>query len=144
MRVAFINARDTWPLRSKVLRPGQPITECDYPNDRAPDTFHLGVLEEDVIIGIGSFYRERHDSLRGWKQYRLRGMAVDPAWQGKGTGSTLMRFGIDHLRAIKADLLWCNARDNALDFYLGLGMRVHGEGFDIPGIGPHHRMAMAL
>jgi len=143
MRIRFIKAKDTWPLRQLVLRPGQPIEECDFPNDRNPDSFHLGV-ERGSIIAIGSFYGERHDALKGWKQYRLRGMAVHPDFRGKGAGAMLMRFGISHLKDQRADLLWCNARENATSFYKKLGFAPHGEPFLIEGIGMHEVLYLRL
>ncbi len=144
MPIRFIKARDTWPLRHLVLRPGQPLDTCDFPNDRGEGAFHLAVVKDEAIVCIGSFYKEDHSDLKGWKQYRLRGMATHPDHRGRGHGSALLRFALDHLRAQKADLLWCNARDNALPFYRGLGFTTHGGVFDIPGIGPHHLLALKL
>ncbi|MBP6390042.1 MAG: GNAT family N-acetyltransferase [Flavobacteriales bacterium] len=144
MRIAYLKAPDTWPLRHLVLRPHQPIEECDYPNDRNPDSFHLGAFSKNELIAIASFYKERKDGLTGWIQYRLRGMAVHPDQRGKGVGGKLLVFGFDHLRDLKADLLWCNARDNAKGFYLAHGMEVHGPPFTIEGIGEHQLMFRRL
>lgn len=140
MRIKFIKAQDTWPLRHRVLRPHQAIEDCDYPNDRNPESFHLGVFIGEHLIGIGSFYAEKHEALKGWKQYRLRGMATHPEFQGQGAGGKLLRFAFEHLHAQKADLLWCNARENALRFYQDLGFTVLGEPFTIAGIGEHYVM----
>ncbi len=138
MPIRFIKARDTWPLRHAVLRPGQPLEECDFPNDRNPDSFHLAVVKDEAIVCIASFYKEDSPALTGWLQYRLRGMATDPGHRAQGHGTALIRFALEHLHALKADLLWCNARSNALDFYRGLGFVEHGAPFDLPGIGTHH------
>jgi len=140
MRIAFIKARDTWPLRHAVLRPHMTLEDCDYPNDRNPDSFHLGVFHRDELICIGSFYAERAEGLKGWRQYRLRGMATHAEHRGKGAGGHLVRFAMDHLAHLKADLLWCNARREAMDFYGRLGFDVQGDAFDIPGIGEHFQM----
>jgi len=123
-----------------VLRPHQTIEDCDYPNDRNPESFHLGVFIGEHLIGIGSFYAERNDALKGWKQYRLRGMATHPEFQGQGAGAKLIRFALEHLRAQRADLLWCNARENAKVFYEKLGFGIQGEPFTIEGIGEHFVM----
>ena len=140
MRIVFIKAQDTWSLRHRVLRPHQTIEDCDYPNDRNPESFHLGVFIGEHLIGIGSFYAEKNDALKGWKQYRLRGMATHPEFRGQGAGAKLIRFAVEHLRAQKADLLWCNARENAKGFYEKLGFGTHGEPFHIEGIGEHFVM----
>lgn len=144
MRIRFIKARETWPLRHRVLRPNQTLEDCDYPNDRNPESFHLGVFIGEHLIGTGSFYAERNDSLKGWKQYRLRGMATHPEFQGQGAGARLIRFAIEHLRAQRCDLVWCNARENASGFYDKLGFKLHGEPFHIDGIGMHFVMYRRL
>lgn len=144
MRIRFIKAHETWSLRHRVLRPHQTLEDCDYPNDRNPDSFHLGVSLGEHLIGIGSFYAERNDALKGWKQYRLRGMAIHPEFQGQGGGTKLIRFALDHLRAQRGDLLWCFARENALGFYERLGFIPHGEPFHVDGIGLHQVMYRRL
>ena len=40
----------------------------------------------------------------------------------------------------ECDLLWCNARLVAVNFYKSLGFKINGELFDIVGIGPHYYM----
>lgn len=140
MRIRFIKAPDTYALRHRVLRPHQTIEDVQFPNDRNPDSFHLGTYIGEHLIGVASFYRERHEELMGWKQYRLRGMATHPDLQGQGVGKRMLRFALEHLRAQQADLLWCNAREGAAAFYERLGFRIHGPLFDIPGVGPHYIM----
>jgi ribosomal protein S18 acetylase RimI-like enzyme len=140
MRIKFIKAPDTWPLRHRVLRPHQTIEDCDYPNDRNPESFHLGVFIGEHLIGVGSFYAEKNDALRGWKQYRLRGMAMHPEFRGQGAGAKLMRFALEHLRAQRADLLWCNARESAKGFYTKLGFAIQGDAFSVEGLGEHFVM----
>jgi GNAT superfamily N-acetyltransferase len=144
MRIQFIKAMETWPLRHKVLRPHGTLEDCDFPNDRNPESFHLAAFEGERIVCVASFYREDSPGSKGWKQYRLRGMATDPELRGQGVGSLLLRFAMDHLQALKADLLWCNARENALPFYMKLGFTVHGDAFEIPGIGPHFLLSIKL
>lgn len=138
MPIHFITAREIWPLRHKVLRPHMTLADCDYPHDNDANTFHLAKVEADRILCIGSFYMESSPALKGWKQYRLRGMATEPDRRGAGLGSELIQFAREHLRTQKADLLWCNARENALPFYAKLGFTKQGSAFDIPGIGPHY------
>ena len=140
MRVRFIRTTDTYPLRLRVLRPGGTEEDCHWANDRLEGSFHLGVHIGEHRIGIGSFYPEKHPDLKGWKQYRLRGMATHPDFQGQGAGKRLLSFAMEHLKAQHADVLWCNARLVALPFYTAMGFAVEGPEFDIPGIGPHYLM----
>lgn len=144
MHIRFIKASDTHSLRHRVLRPHQTIEDCDYPNDRNLESFHLGAFLGGHLIGIGSFYPERNDALKGWKQYRLRGMATHPEFHGQGVGRQLLEFAFDHLHAKKCDLLWCNARVNAKGFYERMGFAVHGEPFTLEGIGEHYVMVRRI
>jgi ribosomal protein S18 acetylase RimI-like enzyme len=140
MRIKFIKAPDTWALRHRVLRPHQTLEDCDYPNDRNPDSFHLGVFIGEHLVCIGSFYAEKNMDLKGWKQYRLRGMATHPDFQNQGAGTKLLTFALDHLKAQRADLLWCNARSNAKAFYERANFTVVGVPFTIEGVGEHYVM----
>jgi GNAT superfamily N-acetyltransferase len=144
MRIRFVKAKDTHPLRHKVLRPHQPVDEVDFVNDRNPDSFHLGAFIGEHLIGVASFYAERSDQVKGWKQYRLRGMASHPDFQGQGVGRRLLGFGLEHLRDLHADVLWCNAREKARVFYERLGFQAVGEPFVIGDIGPHYLMFRKL
>ncbi|MBL7938704.1 MAG: GNAT family N-acetyltransferase [Flavobacteriales bacterium] len=144
MRVRFIKAQDTHALRLKVLRPGGLLEDVDFANDRLVGAFHLGLQIGEHRISVGSFYPEPHPELNGWKQFRLRGMATHPDFQGQGAGARLLRFALEHLKAQHADLLWCNARVKAVPFYERAGLAVHGERFEIPGIGGHYVMYRRL
>ncbi len=144
MRVRFIKAQDTHALRLKVLRPGGILEDVDFANDRLAGGFHLGVQIGEHRIAVGSFYPEAHPALTGWKQFRLRGMATHPDFQGQGAGAKLIAFALEHLKAQHADVLWCNARVKAKSFYDRAGFVVHGELFDIPGIGGHYVMYRRL
>ncbi|NVJ66568.1 MAG: GNAT family N-acetyltransferase [Gammaproteobacteria bacterium] len=133
-----------YPLRSKVLRPGQAISSCHYPEDKQADAFHLAALDSGNVIGIASFYHEAHPDLDGNKAYRLRGMAVEPEMQSYGIGSKLLSQAFDICNKAGADLLWCNARTAAMNFYLKLGFKATGEPFELAGIGEHYLMHREL
>ncbi|MBV6406185.1 MAG: hypothetical protein GFGODING_02970 [Flavobacteriales bacterium] len=137
MRITRIPARATWPLRQLVLRPGLPVEQCHFPNDDGPSTFHLGAWDDAVLVGIASLYAEACTSLPAQRPFRLRGMAVHPGQRGRGVGRALLQEAVDAVRAMDGDLLWCNARTGAGDFYRRAGFVVEGEVFDVPGIGPH-------
>ena len=144
MRVRFIKAQDTHALRLKVLRPGGVPEDVDFANDRLSEAFHLGVQIGEHRIAVGSFYPEAHPEITGWKQFRLRGMATHPDFQGQGAGAQLLQFALEHLKEQHADLLWCNARVKAMAFYERAGLVVHGEQFEIEGIGGHYVMYRRL
>lgn len=139
-----ISSEDTVPLRSKILRPGQDIKNCIYPNDGDKDAFHLGAFIETKQIAIVSFYKENHPDLTGKIQYRFRGMATLNEYRKKGYASSLLRFAFQKIKLMNGDQVWCNARINAITLYENMGMKVSSEEFDIPGIGPHLVMKIDL
>ncbi len=69
-------------------------------------------------------------------------MATDPEFQGIGAGKRLMTFAIEHIKAQRADMIWCNARVIAIPFYEKMGFEIKGDQFEIPGIGPHFLMTL--
>jgi ribosomal protein S18 acetylase RimI-like enzyme len=71
-------------------------------------------------------------------------MATRPRARGRGAGRVLLDACIAHAREMRGALLWCNARVPARGFYERAGLEVLGEVFEIPRIGPHLLMWMAL
>lgn len=132
-------------MRQSVLRPHQTIQEMVYPGDDAPGSLHLAAVDEmQRIVGIASFYRNPHPLGASEGDWRLRGMAVEPQLQGMGLGGRLVRAGVDRIREHGGRRLWCNARVTAQRFYEKLGFVAEGECFDIPTIGPHYVMSIAV
>ncbi|ACV26830.1 GNAT family N-acetyltransferase [Kangiella koreensis] len=135
------------PLRHSVLRAGQPIESCYYEEDNREECFHLAALIDKQLVSIASFYLESHPNLDTAPKsgsdsaWRLRGMATDPEFQGKGYGAELLREGLRICREKGAQVLWCNARTTAAPFYSKLNFDIKGEEFVIEGIGPHYFMS---
>jgi GNAT superfamily N-acetyltransferase len=71
--------------------------------------------------------------------WRLRGMATEPARRGEGFGALALRAALDYARERGAQRVWCNARTPALGFYERHGFTVVGDEFDLPDAGPHYR-----
>lgn len=144
MPIRFLRPGETHVLRRSVLRPQQPVEEMEWSMDRAEGSFHVGFEEHGELVCIASFLKERNDRLRGWAQYRLRGMAVPPSHQRHGFGRRVLLFGLEHARHMKADLVWCNAREGAVAFYARAGFVAEGAPFAIEGIGLHQLMYLRL
>lgn len=140
----LILPQQTYPLRHKVLRPHQPIEACQYPGDEDEGTFHLAAFDQNQIVSIVSFYQEGHPEVSGANPYRFRGMATDPAYQGQGLGSELLKQALEEAKKRGADVVWCNAREVAFSFYEQLGLHCIGELFEIEGIGPHKVMVKRI
>lgn len=139
-----VSAVETRYLRHVVLRPHQRPEELVYPGDDAPDTVHQALYVGDEQHGVASLYREPQPGSKSTTEWRLRGMAVLAANQGRGYGAALLQTCIDHATRQGGTRLWCNARTTASGFYLKLGFAVEGGEFELPGIGPHYLMWRAL
>lgn len=138
----IISAAETIDLRSRILRPGQPIEICHYPGDDLPSSFHLGIRnEKGQVICNGTFVQQPHEYFsEAVLPYRLRGMATDTIFQGQGLGSIVIHKALHILTEKRCDLFWFNARTSAEKFYSKLGFEVIGDIFDIPLAGPHKVM----
>ena len=51
-----------------------------------------------------------------------------------------MEESFKELKKRDSDLVWCNARLVAVDFYKSVEFKITGELYDIAGIGPHYYM----
>ena len=140
MDIKVVAAKDIRPLRNLVLRPNLPIETTYYDLDNDIETFHLASIMDNTIISIGTFYPENDIELQTKNGYRLRGMATHPKFRRKSAATKLMKESFVLLKEKKCDVLWCNARLVAVEFYKTLGFKITGEIFDIPSIGPHYKM----
>ena len=140
MDIKVVAAKDIRPLRNLVLRPNLPIETTYYDLDHDIETFHLASIMDNTIISIGTFYPENDIELQTKNGYRLRGMATHPKFRRKSAATKLMKESFVLLKEKKCDVLWCNARLVAVEFYKSLGFKITGKIFDIPSIGPHYKM----
>jgi GNAT superfamily N-acetyltransferase len=140
----FISAKETHTLRLTVLRPGRPVEAAFFSGDDLPETRHLGAYCENQLLAIASLYRAEFPGQPGTPAFQLRGMATAPEAQKSGLGRALLGAAVDYVRQEGVDLLWCNARTSALDFYQKAGFEIVGKEFDIHDVGPHFRMILNL
>ena len=135
MIVKEITAKETYKIRKELLRKGLPMSE-EMEGDLYDSTFHLGVFFDNKIIGVASFMKKNNLVFKG-TQYQLRGMATSHSFQQRGLGTLLLVKGMEILKNKNVELLWCNARVSALQFYLKCGFNRVGKEFEIPLVGPH-------
>ena len=128
------------PLRSLILRPGQPVESTDYDKDKDNTTLHYAVLKNGTALCIATFYPEPMEDVSSTRAYRLRGMATYPDFRRLGLASNLMHKAMTDLRHEGCDLLWCKARLVAIEFYESLGFMKIGPMYEIEGIGSHFIM----
>ncbi len=145
MTVVIIKSNDCIDLRSRILRPRQPIELCHFAEDDFESTFHLGVLKNEKIISNGTFMQNTNPYFSDNKNvYRLRGVATDKQFQGQGCGRLILAKAEDILTEKKCEILWFNARESAFGFYEKCGYKKIGDMFDIAGVGPHKVMFKKL
>lgn len=135
-----VTAQDVLPLRVKILRPQGSVTECIFVGDNEESTLHLTCLAAGALIGIGSVIQESENGELGQNIWRIRGMAVDPSYRGRGIGAQILDSLIKYVELNQGQKIWCNARTPAIGLYKKFGFHTHGEEFELPEIGPHYRM----
>ena len=132
------DASELVDLRYAVLRAGYPRESATFAVDDDETTLHAGAFAGDRNVGCATMMREPRE---GRPAYRLRGMAVDPAFHRRGIGRLLLQLLESRvLESGYTTLLWCNARTPAVPFYKSMGWKVVSEEFDIPTAGPHFVM----
>ena len=115
MIIKQIKANETYPLRLSVLK------TCDdyiyqYQGDFDKETMHFGAFIDDKLVGIASLM-QNNNPLFNEKQFQLRGMAVATTHHSKNIGSKLVAHIITICEQQNTTILWCNAREKAIDFY---------------------------
>jgi len=151
----------TRPLRQRVLRPHQRVEDLFFDGDDDVATMHFGAflnvdspgaLPVQEPIGIASMYNKPAPEkwaaagrgITGPAAWQLRGMATSPEHRGTGAGGLLLQACLAWAREHQGSIFWCNARVGVRGFYERYGLAVHGEPYDMPGIGPHVFMWLPL
>jgi ribosomal protein S18 acetylase RimI-like enzyme len=121
---------DTRELRRAVLRPHETLEQVAA--REAPDTYVAAAFDGDALVAAGMIVPGNEHG-----EWRIRGMATDPAARGRGAGSAVLGALLEHAAQQGALRVWCNARTPARSLYERAGMRVVSEEFELPEIGPH-------
>lgn len=132
--IKLISTQETHPLRKSVLGENIPDYQYIYKGDDDEETLHFGWFENETLGGILTAMKT------GDKIWQFRGMAVLQSQQGKNVGGDLLTFASNYLKS-QADLIWLNAREKVLNFYLNNGFAPEGEFFEIKNIGLHLKMS---
>lgn len=135
-----IKTSDTYLIRNAILRKGKSIESCKFIGDDDENSFHLGYFSDEKLIGIVSLFLISNENFKEKRQYQLRGMAVLDEFQKYGIGTKLIQAAEKEITKLNASLLWFNAREVAVPFYLKLNYKTFGTKFEINGIGPHYKM----
>ncbi|OIQ22556.1 MAG: GNAT family N-acetyltransferase [Flavobacterium sp. MedPE-SWcel] len=138
--IKIIQSQDTYSVRQPVLRPGKPIESCVFIGDDDKTTVHFGIYCNDILAGILSIFKTSTSIFPEKEQYQMRGMAILPEHQKKGLGEKLLYKGEEYIKSKKAQVIWFNARENAVQFYKKTGFEIINNSFNIPDIGIHYIM----
>jgi len=139
IQIREIRASQTHQLRIDILRKG--IAEnYIFKGDEDKTTFHLGAFSDDKIIGIATFIKNDYQLFTTKLSYQIRGMAINQAYQNTGIGNSVLLESYIILKYKKCNILWCNAREIAVDFYHKQNFKIIGSSFNITGIGKHFIM----
>lgn len=134
-------------LRARILRAGLDPSTAHFPGDDDPLAIHALARRGTRAVGVGSLLPE---PLEGVPGYRVRGMAVEQDYRGRGVGARILQhlLQVAHeatgtqeesvtSRSTSVTPVWCHARVAARSLYERHGFEVVGEVFVIEGIGPH-------
>ncbi|MBZ9785961.1 GNAT family N-acetyltransferase [Psychroflexus sp. CAK57W] len=144
VEIKYISSGETIDLRHLVLRQGRPRNSSHMKGDHLKSTKHIGAFIDSKCVGVLSLFLASTDQLSNLSQYQLRGMAVDPEHRKKNIGRKLISFSENELRSRNVEVIWCNAREIAVNFYKKLDFEVISDEFHIPDVGPHYVMYKRL
>ena len=139
-----ITTEATFSVRNPVLRPNLPVESCRFEGDQLPSTVHLGYFDQEKLVGIVSVFEKANANWPNSSQIQIRGMAVLEDFQKQGIGEKLIQTVIKEALNNKTELIWFNARKNAVPFYEKLGFHIYGTAFEIEGVGTHYLMYQVL
>ena len=154
LRVEVVDEALTRELRRSVLRPNLPpgaplpgdeLTGGAPAGDDPPAVVHLAAVDDAGIALCTCFI---YPDAPPWQPGRadcwhLRQMATLPEHRGRGLGALVLAAAVRQARGRGGGLLWCNARESAIGFYLRQGFRPHGGMFVEHEI-PHQRLWLEL
>ena len=159
-QVQILHPEEIQQLRNEVLWPHKTFENCILETDRLSTTFHFGVQIDGLAVATVTFQKENTDKLKQdsskgsskdvsqdalqEKQYRLRAMAVREGYRGQGFGDAIVEAGLNHLFGLGVEVVWCDARVAALNFYRRLQFEELEEEYEIPIIGLHRFMWKVL
>ena len=142
-QVQDLDVAETYELRRRVLRNNDPGATVHIREDDSDAAWHLGAVADGRVVATSSYYavpyRLRPEFVNATQ---LRFMAVDPSYQDTGVGKAVIGAAIERIRKQGAGLLWANARDTALGFYLHRGFRTDGPSFVEPTSGLPHTVVL--
>ena len=119
-------------LRYQILREPLGLTFTDQDLYGEDQQVHIAAVHENQVLAV-LLLKPNNTTLK------MRQVAVQNAFQGKGIGKALVSFSEQWAKAKGYTQIQLHARDTAIPFYLSLNYTLQGDGFSEVGI-PHHYM----
>jgi GNAT superfamily N-acetyltransferase len=112
------------PLRSAILRPGQPFANNIYPGDDDSETVHFAAYVDERPVGSTTVLHQAPPLHGDAGMWRLRGVTTLPDVRGQGCGVALITAALDYIAEQGGALCWFFANPPAVPFYEKLGFRL--------------------
>ncbi len=127
-------------LRWQVLRAGMPRAAAQFVGDESAR--HFAAIDLANGAAVLACLSMMPQAFKGEDAWQLRGMACAEHCRGQGLGRQLMEKMESTLFPQQdAWLIWCNAREVAVEFYKKCGWHIESAAFDIPSAGVHFQMS---
>lgn len=120
MEIRVINGEEALPVRQSAMWPDKPLEFVKIPGDE--QALHWGLFHEGQLVSVVSVFIENGEA-------QFRKFATLKSFQGRGLGSSLLKFMLEDLREKNISKVWCNARTHKVLFYERLGMQSVSQAF---------------
>jgi GNAT superfamily N-acetyltransferase len=112
--ITKIDKEKAWELRHKVMWPDKAFDYIKLEDDHLG--IHFGLFRENILISVISLFINNEEG-------QFRKFATLQQEQGKGYGSILLHFVINEAKNRGVNRIWCNARNNKMNFYKKFGLQ---------------------
>ena len=125
-------------MRKNILYKSLPDFYAKYDEDFDKETKHFIITYNKKIVTGASLIKENYFLKNNLKSYQIRGMFTQRLFRKLGLGSHLIKYLLCLAKKDdNIDILWCNSRRNAADFYINNGFIKSTGFFLIKKIGIH-------
>lgn len=120
-------------LRDRILRKPLGLSLYHEKLDHEQYDIHLGAFQNGILVGVLILTKLENGD------YKMRQVAVDEHFQGKGIGKRLVLYAEEYARKKGTERIVLHARNTAVSFYEKLGYQTVGEEFMEVTL-PHKKM----
>tara|TARA_B100000963_G_scaffold317855_1_gene298547 strand:+ start:454 stop:1041 length:588 start_codon:yes stop_codon:yes gene_type:complete len=125
--------------RKENLYHNLPKKLASYKEDSYLTTKHFGLFCDNKLISGLTLIEDKNENQNN-RSIQIRGMFTIKSEYNKGYGSTLINLLIKYLKKRDFQIIWCNARLKAINFYKKNNFYGSGKTFKIKLIGDHQKV----